>query len=604
MRSTPTLILEVRPAVVHPGDKVRVRLLVTSASETPASGLSISLVSKQRRFKEQETRGSSKTNRYHVHEVLEAEATYPGRTLTPGTHEFVVDFTLPTGIPPSYESRHSSIAYAVLARVDVPWWFGAETEQSVVVIAPPLAATKDKASPSRFENTRGPDGKKLYIECSLASDEVPLGGVVEGAFSLGNLAFNIVDRVEVDVVAVESARVKSDAGPTVTWRVPGGTLLPGTDGEVHRFSIAVAPPLPPSFRSRFIEVEHSVRIRAVVRRGFDQELFVPLVISPADSDVPVAVPIALVGRAKQSASWSAAAQAAAESGASVVATDAEGDELRLHVEGMPIVVGVKGTRDGNPRLVATLDHPDLGLGLEVVTRTWSDMRRGLPLPADTADALAATAREAAQAGSFLTPELIAWLCTFDRVAVNDAEAIVSVKGSSHKRKELVAFVERVVRGAALLSSARAAIPPPGGFDASHVAAYRAFAAARDAELRIGDMRLGGLREAGLVIDVEHDLLAERAPGKPRPQPFRSSRVVYRAPGRELAMASATASLDVVRDAAPSQRGAFQLLEDAARGAVIVTTPPIVDPSVALRELEPITSALARSIGPDVGPYRR
>jgi hypothetical protein len=576
MRSCPKIQVFLEPVALYGGSQGKVRVALVSASETPVSRITVSLVGKERRYHRTRSSGSTSSKVYHRRTIVHLVATYPARTLGLGHLDLIADFQLPTDAPPSYESQYSKIEYAVVVDVEVPWWFDAHAEFPLTVFANPRQQPGE-TKPTRFENTFGPDGKKLYIEASLGQAVVPLGGAVEAACSLSNLEFHRVTQVAVDLVVVETPLVKSTTGADVTWTQPGNVLEPIADGASLPIFFGLSPSLPPSFTTPFIQVEHFVRIRAKIRFGFDEELLVPLVVAPQATPTTAAKP-ALVGSAKQAAVWSLGAQRATALGARVVRVDADRGELALDVDGVPVLVAQRRGKDDKLRLTGSVDYPDLGLGLQLATRAWSDMGQGLSLPGQAARTLFADGREPNQVAAFLESSVVEWLLLFDQVAMSDAEALVSDPGSPHKRRDLTFFVERMIQGARLLLAARARIPAPRGLSVEDVRAYRAFALAIGGELVVGDMSVRGGGERRLVVDLSHDL---EATGPAR------SRWSFRAPGHDLSGVALR----------PGSGASF------VDGAVTVVTPFSRDPRLSYDDLATLRDTLARSLGRELGPYR-
>jgi hypothetical protein len=565
-----------QPAAPYPGSTLRVSVALVSASETPVNGISVSLVGKERRFRKTRSAGKTRVRVFHRRQIVNLVASYPARTLEPGTLDLLLDFHISPDLPPTYESEYSRIEYALVVHVDVPWWFDANEEFPITVLAAPVGLAPESSNPTRFENTDGPIGKKLYLECSLARSLVAPGGEIEAACSFSNLAFHRVTEISVDLVVIESPLVDSTVGPEVTWSLDGDVILPEADGASHAIRFRVSEPPPAPFHTPFIEVEHFLRIRAKIRFGFDEELFVPLIVAHAAAELPSPARPALVGSAKQAAVWGAGAEVARSLGASVVALEAEHGRLTLDVEGTPVRVEKGRGKDGEPRLNGTVDYPDLGIGLELSSRVWSN--RGPGLAPQAKDKLFANGREPEQVAQMLDPAVIEWLLLFDQVAMSDAEALVSSRGSPHKVRDVRLFVERLVLGARTLLQARAALPPPRGFSDDQVNTYRSFAKTLGTELCTGDMSIRGGVERGLVIDLEHTLEAKGPTG---------SRWVFRAPGHDLS--------GVALPEASSAR--FE------RGAVSISASVPLDPQRTYDELTPLRDTLARWIGRDVGPYR-
>jgi hypothetical protein len=578
VRSCPTIQAFLESSALRAGATLRARVVLVSTTETPVSAITLSLVGKERRYRRTRSSGSTSTKVYHRRTIVNLVASYPARTLVPGRLELVIDFHLPADAPPSYRSQFSAIEYALMVHVDIPWWFDAHAEFPVTVLAVPTAVTAGGPKPARFENTYGPQGRKLYIECALGRAIVESGGTVEAVCSLSNLAFNRVAEVDVDLVVVETAQVESTAGPAVTWSQPGQVLLPTSDGESLPIRFGVSPSLPPTFTTPFIQVEHFLRLRAKIRFGFDEELLVPIVVTPEATGPSLAAAPAAVGSAKQAAVWAAAVERATSLGARVVRIDPEHGELALEVDGVPVLISRRRGKDDKPTLAGSIDYPDLGLGLQLATRAWSDMGRGLSLPGEAARKLFADVRDPDQVSGFLDGAVVDWLLLFDRVAMSDAEALVSDPGSPHKRRDVTYFVERVVQGTRTLLGARARILPPRGFSGHDVATYQAFAVARGGDLRVGDMSVRGEIASGLVFELTHELAATG--------PVRSL-WSFRAPGHDLSSASLPPAI------------AARVIE----GAVSVAAPVPRDPAGALEALGPLREALLRCLGRELGPYR-
>ncbi|MEZ4392581.1 MAG: hypothetical protein R3A48_15950 [Polyangiales bacterium] len=582
MRSRPDIALFLSPTRPVPGQQLVARVRLSVRSETPCDGVIVRLLGNERRYRNTSSSGKSTVTHYHRREVVSQGLMFKPGTLRPGVIEQEFRFDLPADAPPSYRSSLSLIEYKLDVRVDIPWWPDAH-EVYAVEVAPPSQAGL-RGHPRAVTNVQGERrGEGIAMELSLAEDVTEPGGTVRGALALTGLTGKTLRRLELACVAVESARVYSAAGPTAVdrrvWTLREGTPA---EGEAMAFSLSVPPELASAFASPFIEVTHHLEATAVVAWGRDVSVHVPLRVAPGAGQSSGQVPA--VGRARNLAVWQQAVSQVSIPGASLVRFEPESAQVVFSVLGLRVVAREEA-RDDGPCLVAEVSYPPLGAELRVAERRWTDLGAKLDaVDPEFQRRFTVRAREQEQAAAVLDGALRAALATFDEAAMDDRGAVVSKTGGVFQVSGLERFLHAVQVLAASLAAACARVPPPAAL-APSLDAYRAFALARGATLRVGDLTLHDWSVRGLALNTAH-----------------------RWAGRELSASAIEVPLPEGADEARWREAVVEGLgarASVSQGVARVEVDALRDPAAALPQAEALAELALRLMrGEAASPYRR
>jgi hypothetical protein len=581
MRSRPKIHLELDPHAAEPGSRLQVMAQLESASETPCDGVTLSFVGTEKRYKRTVRTGNATVRTYHTRTIVELAATASPGTLTVGTHPLSASFELPADdLPPTYSSDHTTIAYEVRAHVSIPWWPDKRTFRPVEVLAPELRVPKEQAL--RASTHEEPRGAELFMEMTLERARYSPGDVVSGALSLWNGAHHRLKAIELCVVAVETPLVDSSLGPTVVASTPEVAFDPPADGESAPFELDLGEHLTTSFESHFIKVEHFVRARAVIAFGSDVELELPIGIIRPRGEIPKAERTASVGDRRARSAWKKALKELSNEGVTVERADPDEGTMRLCVAGVPVEIAVE-QRVGGAVTTATVDHPDLGIGLRLGDRSWTDLGRGLELESPFDDRFRVHARESAQAHAFLTSGLLAALSRAHSVAADDEVVVLSFATVMRTLKSVREVLAAAVEVARQALAASEEVPPPACLGGA-LGAHRAFASEHRAQLRVGDLSLSGLNVRGVACGLRHLFDGEFA--------VSSELVVY----LPRAASATTARLAELQES-------LGLRATVDGGALRVGVQTITDPTAALPILERAAATVLAWAGAAASPYR-
>lgn len=602
MRSRPELSVYLTPTQVCPGERLRARVVLESRSETPFDKIDVVLVGRESRYESTSSSGDSTTAHYHRREVVRLGVSFPPGVLMPGAWDREVTFDIPRDAPPTYKSPLATIAYTLEVHVHIPWW--PDRRESYTVPVQALAVDPGPPRPQVFTTQAGDHrGDAPVLELSLEDDRLRLGGTLAGAVAVTGLRGRRLRRIEVACVAVETALVKSSAGPRdvnrQTWIIHKDTPA---EGESVPFRLAIPPELSPSFRSPFIQVQHAIEVVAVVALGQDIALRVPALALRSAAARPGA-PVPLIGSARHLGVWQAAVAQVRETGVTgmrdlhfdptqgaasfsvgdvAVTVVEEQGEVRKRRERAGVTGGPPVT-DSGPCLVAELTWPALGLDLRVAERRWTDFG-GKPAAFDAAltKRFSLRAREPEQASRFLDPSLRDALLTFDEAGLDDEGAVVLRRGGVYKVDGLVRFLAQAHHLATQVARATALIPPPTALRGT-ADGWRAFASSRAARLRPGDLALVDWSLRGVPLTLTHRFEQQRrlASELSTPLPTGADPMAWQA-----ALTKAT--------------GQPSFVEAAQAG---ITLGEVGEPSAFSAIAEAFAVAVVKLAGGDVAPYR-
>ncbi|MDI1444227.1 hypothetical protein [Polyangium sp. 6x1] len=584
MRSRPDVTVYLDPAEPSPGDRVRVHVHLKSTTQTPFDAIDVELVGRESRYRRTSSNGKTSTRKYHRREILRLGKRFPAGVLEPGTWEQAIDFPLPHGLPPTYRSGYSSIAYELSVHVNIPWWPDRHETYVLPIRVPTAPATPPE--PRVFTNQAGEHrGEDPVIELSVEDQRLPVAGTLAGAIALTGLGDRRLRRIELSTSHVETALVPSTAGPAEvdrrTWQLFEGTP---EEGASIPFRISIPPDLVPTFQSPFIRVDHALEVVAVVAFGRDISLRVPVVVERQRGARKAVKGLPLVGKQRHLSVWRAGADAVRAAGYTVVDFDPEQAMLTLDVRGIRVEVTEEHREGMGPCLVAELAFPALGLDVRLAERRWTDFGEKLPgLDKRLAKRFTVRAREPMQATSLLGAEVRDALEVFDEAALDDEHVVVVQKGGVYQVSGLERFLARAQMLAHRLAKAISTVPPPAAL-AQALPAFQRFAEQRGARLRVGDLAIDGFSRAGIPLSLDHrwedERPAESRLWSPRPErelPASWSETLTKATGRET------------------------LLEEARLG---VRLPLVQDPEELLATADAFAAAVATLAGAtSLGPYR-
>jgi hypothetical protein len=437
-----------------------------------------------------------------THSVVALHARHGPRTLGVGEHRLAAEFQIPASAPPSYAGRHVAVAYKLDVHVAIPWWPDRRGSFVVPVVLPPVAVTpRPNTTVSRLD---GPRGTEAYVEASYDSTVLEVGGHLAGAVSLANLGGRAIRGVSLELLAAESsARGGIVDGPRARWRIHDGAVH---EADPIRFRVALPRDLPVSFAGHLFKLQFFLEVVVDVAWGGDVRLRTPVELVPARTDARGAPSggaasrwVAPVGRERRALLWAAVAEqrglvndAASESMSATI--DAVALEVRLEQRGIDGVYAL-----------AKFRWPDLGIGLHVEPRRWTDVvaRAGIVSLGTEAAAkkFTAHAREAAQAQALLGGGALGLLAKYDESRVDDEGASVARRGAAQSRAQLDAFVAHSVTTAQALARGLRRVPPPA-LMAKSVPAWEAFAQRLGGRLDRGPMAIRAATFGAQPVEIE------------------------------------------------------------------------------------------------------
>lgn len=535
MRSRPTL--EVRYSPRHPraGQRITLIAILTGHSRTPIDRVCF-------RFTGRETRmySAGKTATWTTRDRFDLTDETEGLELDAGQHVAVERaFTLPKGLPPSFSSAVSTIEYLAEVRVDIPWWPDRTARYHVYVRPEPAEAKRRRTA--AFAASREDEGIK--VELTVEGGGHTLGEELEGAVAADRFAPKEVRRIEVSVIAVEGPAGPSHVGPHEVFRSQPITFSLPEPGHPYPFRYFLPNGPVPSFRGKVVQVRWLVEARAVVRHGRDtvvrSELQVAESRKPAPKDEGPPPRVAPLGRERRAQAWASAARHTG------LQLDAETETMTGAVGAVRLTIALE-LHQRRLRPIAQLDWPDVGLGLTLAERKWTDALRGAVALGDAAfDARFAARGQRADAVKALFPApLRALLAGFARVAIDDEGAVLGAEQLGVGLAPLEAFVKAVQKTARALSGALDDLPAPEPLG-PHRAAWRAFAAKHGGHFQPACFAVRGARFKGEPVEL---VTAFDGDGKPEATwaRVRVSRRGAVTPAAKQRMASMARELDGLR----------------------------------------------------------
>ncbi|MGZ3449102.1 MAG: sporulation protein [Polyangiales bacterium] len=370
MRSRPSVQLFLKPGVVRAGADVTVEAILESRSDTPSSGIVVTL-----RGLEHVLVPSGNSARHEVHQHIGRRAAFPARTLTKGQHRVATQFHIPEHAPPSYRGPRVSMEYEVEVHVAIPWWPDRRARYVIPVVAEPSVAPPPM--PRVFAtNPTGPRGKDVYLECSLDDVRMEPGGVVTGAVSFSNTKSARVSHVELAFVATEVVRLSQDGdehrSEGNSWVAKILDRAPG-EAESIPFRLRVPKETPPTFSGALSRLEWRLAVIGHVTLGRDVKLEIPIEVRTRSEDSHLARRVAAappVGRERRARVWAAAAQSLG------LESNAEQEEMRTSFGAANVILRLEHREGIGMQAVADLSWAALASEIEVRERRWTDAFSG------------------------------------------------------------------------------------------------------------------------------------------------------------------------------------------------------------------------------------
>ncbi len=571
MPSRPTITTYLEPNPIGPGQTLRVRFQLESSQQTKVDYIEATLEGTESRYKRTVSSGKSSRRVYHRRSVVSLAARSPATTLEVGTSEHFVNFDVPIDAPPSYRSALANIHYSLTVRVSIPWWPDAVARYDITVAAPRMerVASRPLLMTSNANESRGKDP---LIELSTNTSVLEPGAQFDASIALDGAGDRKIDRVELSLVAIETARVTSSAGPTEVDRRRWALCATAPkDGAASAARLVVPADVLRGFTSPFIAVTHVLEARAVVSWGSDLVLSAPVTV--VDVDAPQSlIGAPLVGRARHSEVWRAARAHLRLPGVTDLRMDADACEARFTVGAVNAVVREETHATLGPCVVAELSYGNLGLDLRVVERSWTDWGSKFPeLGSAFRKRFSCKIRDSRQLASLLDEPLQQSLLLFDEVGLSDEGSIALRKGGVYQPSSLDRVLMLVHGLAYRLDASIRRVAPPPAFAAS-LPRWRNFAATHNASLRAGDLAVTGWVVRGHSLSIVHAFDgAEPA--------YTMIRAVIAPRGRDAedgaALSSATGATVVVHEGTVAMRVALALepsacVEPADRLAVALS----------------------------------
>jgi hypothetical protein len=457
MRSRPRVKVLYRPRYAVPGSPFEVEVVLTSKSNTPVDEISFTLVGAERY-----DYGKTEQRRDLVRQI----GRHGPRLLTEGEHRLRTRFDIPRDAMASFQGERASVGYALEVHVSIPWW--PDVRNHYLVPVGWRAQEWPELRPGVFASRRGLHGDRPYVEMSLESSVVAMGGEIAGAVSIQK--GSKVHGVAVSIHGYEADRlyglrreIRSFHTRVHEGAPPEGVAIP--------FWFKLPKEVTPSFRGQVVAVEWEVVATAVLEWASDETVRVPITVTgPTEVPQPKRGWVAPVGRERRAAVWRTVA------GAQGLACDAENERMSGSFGPVSLVVHLEQRGSHGLFTVGRASWPALGLDLRLEPRAWADRAMRELVKSDLAfdDRYVAHGREQAQVASWLTREVVEALARFEEARAHDTGAVFAAAAQNVDPERLEAFVASARAAAAVLAEAFAGVRPPAVM-AGHLAAWRAFA---------------------------------------------------------------------------------------------------------------------------------
>jgi hypothetical protein len=496
MRSRPKVATYLRPSVAVPGSPLDVEVVLTSTSETPIDFVEMLL----------EGRESVQFGRYASgRELLRRRVRHGDLTLGVEQRRLRGRFELPADVPPTYRGAAASIAYTLDVHVSIPWWPDRRQRFMIPVAPRPVAFTPTPRT--CLSALEGPKGTTPFIELSLDSTTLEIGGELAGAVSVANTGHGSIRGVDLELTSVEVpvGGTGSHEARRVRWRLLDG---PPGEGQSIPFRVALNRGVGVGLMTPMFQLQWYVEVVVDVVWGADARLRAPVTLVPPATETTRGGKdarasrlrwVAPVGRERRALTWATVADRYG------LTSDPEQERMVATIGAIAMSIQLQDRGTQGLFGLATLRWPDVGLDLHVEPRSLTDLfTREVDLGRTVAARrLTVRAREPAQARAVLGDDALQALTELAEVHLDDEGATVGAPCGAATVPQLEAFVTAVLRVTRALAFGLARIPPPKAMEAQ-VPAWAAFAQARGGQLVVGAMRIRDLRlgtEAGEIATL-------------------------------------------------------------------------------------------------------
>jgi hypothetical protein len=567
-----------------PGEPLDVEVVLASGAETPVDFVDV-------RFEGRERVQYGKYDRSES--VFTVACRHGPRVLGVGTYRLPTRFELPATLTPTYRGTTVSIGYTIGVHVSIPWWPDRREEYAIVV--PPLPADVAPPAPKTFVSTlAGAKGTTPFLELSLESTTLNVGGPVAGAASVTNTREAGARGVDLFLVGTETSAVGRHEAARVRWHLHDGAP---EEGKALAFRSQVWSRLWPTITAQLFALTWHLEL--VVDRAwhFDETLFVPVTIrgSAAGGGRPAGVAASVfapVGSERRAIAWATVAERHG------LANDGARERMTASIGAASLALELQ-TRGGDGlHGVAAVRWPDLGMDLDVAPRGLGDLlAREVPFAdGEGTKVLRVRCREHAQARALFEAGLLDELAAFSHVHLDDEGATFDAPVGYATVAQLDAFVTQAIAATRALAYGIARIPAPAAM-APFAPAWERFAAQAGGRFATSAMRVSGIplgSEAGEVATLwsrrgEIEGTRLRVPlSPPLDAPFDATSATSQR-AREIAA--------VITRGARDTRFGPEALEALVDG-------PLEDPAAVMPLVEGL-GELARALraGADAGPYR-
>lgn len=490
MRGRPSVKTYLRPPVATPGQPLQVEVVLASGSETPIDYVETTLRGKAR----------MQMGKYgSVAPLLEHRARHGPRVLSKGEHRFASRFDVPQGLPPTYRGGVAWVDYVLTVHVSIPWW--PDRRQSFTVPMSSAMRAEGATPQVLVSSLDGPHGTTPFLELSLESSTLEIGGTLAGAVSTSNTRQTQIRALDLFLVSIEASTQTSFSYVVrkARWRIHDGQP---EEGQSIPFRVALPRDLQVAFTAPNFQVSWALEVVADVVWGFDATLRAPVKVVPPDTGAGGGsrAPrwVAPVGRERRAIAWSSVADRHG------MVNDAAEERMSASVGAASLAVSTQQRGADGLYWVATLKWPALGIDLHAEPRGWTDLFSSRRI--DLGDGRAATrftarAREEAQGRAVLGDGALESLAPFDEASLSDEGAVLASRARAETLAQLDAFVTSAVLAAQALARGITRVPPPETMKA-HLDAWRAFASRIGGELHVGSMRITSTSFGPEPIEIE------------------------------------------------------------------------------------------------------
>ncbi|MCC6553339.1 MAG: sporulation protein [Polyangiaceae bacterium] len=488
MRSRPEIEIKV-PVTVHPGDRVRVGVTLTSGSETPIDFVRIALRCVAVIRHQASSHHELVRRRFELSEQVEGAG-----ELAEGTHRYEATFSLPADAPPTYLGNLGDCRTWVNVHVSIPWWLDAHEAQELTVAPVQRARPADAPSTSSSLSRNEP-----FVEVSLPRAHFAPGEAIEGAIAFGNLRGGRLSALDVSLVGLERVAGPFGAVVTESARITRFKEIGRTgEGSEVPFRLPIPADTVPGFDAGQLSLEHVFEATLEREGGGSLRHRVPVVLGPYARALGGGAEPGereRVGSSRWSAAWAAAGEAHG------LRLERRKLGLKGALSGCDAAVRPGKSSGGEPGLRSGLRFP-VPWGLELALGGRGLLRRGIRTGDEDFDRrFRLGGRDEEQVRAALGAPLRAALLRFEEAELDDEGARVWSDRAPSDERGLARHLQDLAALAEAAQAAGRAIPPPAGMEAS-LPAWRRFAGDVAGELVVGSMRLSGGSFEGMPLDIE------------------------------------------------------------------------------------------------------